>query len=250
MNCRFCGTLVPAAPSECPKCGRPVSTADETRRADQAAVATVVYSSKNLAKMSPRILGAGFVVFIAIATICAVAWSRHSGAATGQPMGGARSATDPVPVDSQTNEKPSAAIGQMEGGASTSLGHNGRPDARDEPGDETQTLEPPISSGPDTEQLLAKAEAAYSRGDWIQPDHDNALTWARQARSAGSQRGGVIEDQIYGRMMASLSDSRKARDYVAALEQVDSMIRVFPGHTSLPSVKATIQREQTNGVAP
>jgi hypothetical protein len=59
-----------------------------------------------------------------------------------------------------------------------------------------------------------------------------------------------MEDRIYSRMMESLSNSRKARDYVAALEQVTSMIRVFPSHTSLPSVKAAIQREQKSGVAP
>jgi hypothetical protein len=236
MNCRFCGTIVPAPPSECPKCGRPVSLADVSRNIDQIAAATVVYRREATQRRNPKWMIIGILALAFVITALLIGYSRYSKSAT---VDQSASVVAPKPqAPSQQSERPSAQSIEPQSAASSRL------NVPDPLAAVKETVEEPVSTGPDLNELVEKAHAAFSRGDWIQPSHDNALKWARDARRFGSKQGERLEEQVYIKMMQSVENSRQARDYPAAIEKINEMIPLFPRHTSLPTLKASIQKEQ------
>jgi hypothetical protein len=92
--------------------------------------------------------------------------------------------------------------------------------------------------------LISKAQEAFDRGSFLEPEDDNALKWAREAQKAGKPSAMRIEDQVYSNMMKDLAQLRADHNYDSALMLVNAMVRAFPNHNSLPTVRRAIQRDK------
>lgn len=232
MNCRFCGTIVSNPPSDCPKCGRPVSQSDYTRAADQIVAANVVYHERPRSRRSPFLLMLGTIGIAVLLTAGLVWYSRH---AQMQPAQQVVQVPQPTFTPERVTDGKTTAV-------VTEPPSRSGPTAIAAPGDEP--AETAVYKGPNIDELVSKAKAAMARGDLTEPSQDNALKWAREARVYGSGEGASVENQIYAELLNSVEDSRKATDYATALQKLDQMILLFPNRNSLPTLRAAIRKEQ------
>jgi hypothetical protein len=247
MNCRFCGTVVPPPPSDCPKCGRPVSGGDVSRSNARSAIATIVYREEDRADSTPSGWHGPrrFVVPLVIAAMVVTAVAlllSHPKPKQPDPIAVISSPT-PAASPSALPTNPANVVGNL-----PTSGAAGSADATPrklvpESGQPEEAAAAPEMAGPDADELVARAGAAFDRGDWLTPGDDNALKWARMAEKAGRPSASRIEDQIYSGMMKKLADLRASHDREAALKLVNEMIRSFPNHNSLSTIRSSIVKE-------
>jgi len=111
------------------------------------------------------------------------------------------------------------------------------------PTPDNEAADEPDSAGPSADDLAQKAQAAFARGDWLAPEDDNALKWSREAQKAGRPSASRIEDQVYSGLMKRLADLRANHERDAALDLVNTMIRAFPDHRSLATIRGSIAKD-------
>lgn len=248
MNCRFCGTIVPPPPCDCPKCGRPVSAADVSREHAQSAVATIVYREEERADSveihKPRWFPALLAVAAVLVTAVVLFLSRS------KPQQPNDIAVSPAPSGSQTQNvqtgSQSPQTPEIQPKTSAEIPRIPVPTRAVSISPDNDAADEPISTGSSADELTQKAQAAFDRGDWLVPEDDNALKWSREAQKAGKPSASRIEDQVYSGLMKRLADLRANRDHDAALNLVKTMIQAFPDHRSLVTIKDSIAKENSN----
>jgi hypothetical protein len=78
----------------------------------------------------------------------------------------------------------------------------------------------------------------------LDPPDDNALLWARKAKSLGDPGAAPIEQQVFQRQMAAVQSAMQSHDYTRAQTQLDQLTRYFPDRPEVRQLGTTIQQEQ------
>lgn len=198
---------------------------------------------------------------VALMTMCAGFgyWYLHRGTATNRTAGntspqaiptassvmkelpGAAPPTSLIPshLEAPSSAEPQEAAGEMGPGpapASTPV-KAGRPTPR-------VAAAPAPTPPPPYQEAHLNATTALSASRFLDPPEDNALFWARKAKSLGDPEALQIEQRVFEIQMSSLNEARSVHDYPRAQSQALLLARNFPEHTELQQMQSAIQQEQ------